>query len=98
MNESPCTDLQTTLTRLEQKIDKIERHVNPPFWVKLLRFIGRNFFSILTLILLVVLAYKAWELYLDVLAKIEEVKAMPAEVLESGKDSVENLIDKIKFW
>lgn len=98
MNESPCSDIQSTLARLEQKIDKLERHINPPFWAKLLHFIGRNFFAILTLVVLVVLAYRAWELYQHVLSEIEEIKAIPANVIDSGKDSVENLIDKIKFW
>ncbi len=98
MNQSPCTDIQTTLARLETKIDKLDRTINPPFWEKALFFIGRNFFSIVLLAVVIYLSFKGYEMYLDILARIEEIKNMPAEALESGKDSVENLIETIKFW
>jgi hypothetical protein len=91
-------DTQTTLARLEEKINKIDRTINPPFWVKLLHWIGRNFFTLVLLIIVIFLAYKGWEMYQNVLSSIEEIKNMPANVINTGKDSVENLIDKIKFW
>ncbi len=98
MNQSPCSDIQTTLARLESKLDKLDRTINPPFWEKALFFIGRNFFSIVLLIIVIILALKGYEMYLDILARIEEIKNIPSDALESGKDSVENLIDVIKFW
>ena len=97
-SESDHHAMRDTLSRLEAKIDKIDRTVNPPFWVKLLHFIGRNFFTIVLLIVVIILASRGWEMYQDLLFRIEEIKNMPSEALESGKDSVETLIDKIKFW
>ena len=96
--QSPCTDIQATLARIEEKIQKIDRTIHPPFWLKLLRWIGRNFFTIVLLVVVIILAYKGWEMYQDILFRIDDIKNMPANAVEAGKDSVETLMDKIKFW
>lgn len=99
MNQnSPYTDIQSRLARIEEKLNKINKTLHPPFWKKLLRWIGRNFFTIILLIVVIVLAYKTWDMYQDVLMRIEEIKNMPANAVETGKESMENLMDKIKFW
>ena len=97
-SESELHNLRDTLARLEEKIEKINCTVNPPFWIKLLRYIWRNLFTIILIIILVIISYKAYDAYLDLINRIEEVKSIPANVIDSGKDSVETLIDKIKFW
>ncbi len=96
--ESPYTNIQESLARLEQKIDRINRTINPPFWVKLLRWIGRNFFTIVVLIVVIILSFKAWELYQDIIIRIEEIKTVPATVLDTGKTTIQNVIDTVKFW
>jgi len=96
--EPPATDIPTTLARLEEKIDKIERTINPPFWLKLLRWIGRNFFTIVLIIIVIVLSYKAWDMYQDLLFRIEEIKNIPAQAVDTGKDAIQNVIEKVKFW
>lgn len=96
--ESPCTDIKSRLSRIEETLNKIDKTLHPPFWLKLLRWIGRNFFTIVLLVLIIFLAYKAWDMYQDVLMRIEEVKNMPANAVEAGKDSIQNVIEKVKFW
>ncbi len=99
MNAKPlATDIPETLARLEKKIDKINRTVNPPFWVKLLRWIARNFFTIVLIIIIIILGYKAWDMYQDLLLRIDEIKNMPANAVDTGKDAIQNVVEKIKFW
>jgi hypothetical protein len=90
--------MRDSLTRIEEKINKIDRTINPPFWKKLLRWIGRNFFTLVLLIIVLFLAYKGWEMYQNVLTSIEEVKSMPANAIDSGKDMLENVVNTLKFW
>lgn len=96
--ELPRTDIQVTLARLEEKINKIDRTINPPFWVKLFHWVGRNFFTILVLVLVIFIAYKGWEMYQNVLSSIDEIKSMPSNAIDSGKDAIQNVVDKLKFW
>jgi hypothetical protein len=96
--ELPRTDIQVTLARLEGKINKIDRTINPPFWGKLLHWIERNFFTIVLLIVVIFIAYKGWEMYQNVLSSIEEIKSMPANAIDSGKNAIQNVVDKLKFW
>jgi tetrahydromethanopterin S-methyltransferase subunit G len=96
--ESPYTDIQSRLSRIEEKVNKIDRTINPPFWLKLLRWIGRNFFTLVLLIIVLFLAYKGWEMYQNVLSSIDEIKSMPANAIDSGKDVLEDVVDKLRFW
>ena len=96
--ESPCTNIQETLARIDKKIDAINKTINPPFWKKLLRFIWRNLFSIIILIVVVILGVKIWEFLQDLQAQIEAIKSMPANAVDTATDSVKGVIDLIKFW
>lgn len=86
------------LDRIEKKVDRIDRTLNPPFWKKLLRWIGRNFFTIVLLIIVIFFAYKGWAMYQNVLSSIEEVKSIPTTAIDSGKDTIQNIVDTIRFW
>ncbi len=94
----PQTDVTTTLARLEEKIDKIDRTLHPPFWVKLLHWIGRNFFTIILIIVIIMLSFKVWNMYQDLLLRIEEIKNIPSNTIDSGKDAVQNVIEQLKLW
>lgn len=97
-SESELHSFRDTLARLEDKIDKIEHTVNPPFLIKLIRLILHNFFSIVLIVIVIIIASKGWEMYQDLLFRIEGIRSIPANAVEAGKDSVENLIETIKFW
>lgn len=88
----------TSLYHIKEKLNKIDKTLHPPFWLKLLRWIGRNFFTIILLITVIILAYKAWDMYQDLLVRIEEAKNMPTNAVETGKDTIQNVIEKVKFW
>ena len=96
--ELPYASIQETLARLEKKIDKINRTINPPFWIKLLRWVGRNLFTIMLIVVIIVLSYKAWDMYQDLLFRIEEIKNIPSNTIDSGKDAVQNVVEQLKFW
>lgn len=96
--ESPCTNIQETLARMEKKIHAIDKTINPPFWKKLLRFIWRNLFSIIILIILIVFGYKVWEFLQHLQVQIDAIKSMPTNAVDTAADSVKSVIDFIKFW
>ena len=96
--ESEHNTIKDSLTRIEEKVNKLNRTLNPPFWKKLLRWIGRNFFTIVLLLIVIFLAYKGWEMYQNVLTSIEEIKNMPANAIDSGKDVLEDVVDTLRFW
>ena len=96
--ESPCTNIQETLSRMEKRIEAINKTINPPFWKKLLLFIWRNLFSIIILIVLIIFGYKVWEFLQALQVQIDALKAIPANVVDTATDSVKGVIDFIKFW
>ena len=96
--ESPCTNIQETLARIDKKIDAINKTINPPFWKKLLHFIWRNLFSIIILIVLVIFGYKVWEFLQHLQLQIDAIKSLPANTVDTAADSVKSVIDWIKFW
>lgn len=103
--------LQATLSRIEEKIDQLEtdirtikNDVHPIWWKKVARFIINNFFTIVTLISLFIIAWKAWELYQNIIEQINEVKSMPGAAFDSIKDipsnagnSLRDMIKNITF-
>ncbi len=97
-NSSPCNDIQKCLSRIEQKIDKIERTLHPPFWKKLLLFLWRNLFSIIILVVIIILGIKVWEFLQALQAQIDALKSMPGNAVDATTDSVKEVIDWIKFW
>ena len=96
--EPPYADIQSRLSRIEETLNKIDKTLHPPFWKKLLRWIGRNFFTLVLLIIVLFLAYKGWEMYQNVLSSIDEIKSMPANAIDSGKDVLEDVVDTLRFW
>ncbi len=95
-------NLQETLSRLETKIDKLEdqvnkinKRINPPWWKNFAGFLASNFFTILTLISLILIAWKAWEFYLGISNQLElvkesvnSIKNLPASAGNSLKDMI----------
>jgi hypothetical protein len=97
--------LEAKIDALTKMIQKIDRTVNPPWWKKILLFIYHNFFTIVLLVALGYIAWKAWGIYLDVMTQvtevklqIEELKQIPANMQDSLQIVIENTLQKIKFW
>jgi len=103
MNENE--NWRDILSRLESKIDKLEtqleqinKSVNPPWWKNFAVFLMNNFFTILTLVSLILIAWKAWEFYIDISSQLESVKEsansiknLPASAGDSIKDMIKGL-------
>ncbi len=97
--------LEAKIDELTKVVKKINRTVNPPWWKAILLFIYHNFFTILLLVALGYISWKAWNLYLDVMQQVTEVKAQIAELKEipgniqtSLQTMLENALQQIKFW
>lgn len=97
--------LEAKIDVLTKTIKKIDKTVNPPWWKAVLIFIYHNFFTILLLVALGYISWKAWGIYLDVMAQVSEVKAQIAELKEipsnmqdSLQISIENALQNLKFW
>ncbi len=95
MDSGGNEDWRDVLSRIEEKIDQLEkktrridRTVNPPWWKNLLKFIFNNFFTILTLIFLLLMAWKAWEFY--------QMLSGQFQVLNGHLDEVRNVSETIK--
>jgi len=101
--EDQDKQLQVTLARIEAKIDQLEtdihvikKDVHPVWWKKVARFIINNFFTIVTLISLMIFAWKAWELYQNIIEQINEVKSMPGAAYDSIKEIPSNAGNSIR--
>jgi hypothetical protein len=99
-NNVPET-LEQKVDRLEQKLDqvlevtkKIRRKVDPPWWVKLLGWMRRNWLQILMFLALAWMIWQVWQLVQDVLAMVEKLRQLPGE----AKESVIEEVKSWKFW
>ncbi|NJP03997.1 hypothetical protein HC823_01925 [Candidatus Gracilibacteria bacterium] len=97
--------LEAKIDELTKVVKKINRTVNPPWWQKILLFIYHNFFTILLLVALGYISWKAWNIYLDILQQVAEVKAqiaelkqIPGNIQTSLQTMFENALQQIKFW
>ena len=97
--------LEAKINALTKTIEKIDHTVNPPWWKSFLFFFARNFFTILLLVALGYISWKAWGIYLDVMTQITEVKVqiselkeIPANMQDSLQIGLENALQNIKFW
>jgi archaellum component FlaC len=105
MNENE--NWREILSRMEQKIDKLEtqveninHRVNPPWWKNFAGFLVNNFFTILTFVSLILIAWKAWEFYLDISNQLESVKESANSIKNlpsSAGDSIKNAIKGLGF-
>lgn len=103
--------LRATLSRIEGKIDQLEtdvskitHQVHPSWWKKIAGFVINNFFTVLTLVALIGIAWKAWEFYENITLQLEAVKNIPSNTFDSLKeipnnagDSLKNMIKNLKF-
>ena len=90
--------LETKIDKLETQVEAINHRVNPPWWKKFAGFLANNFFPILTLVSLILIAWKAWEFYSDLSGQIEAVKEsansiknLPSSAGNSIKDIIKGL-------
>lgn len=105
--ENNQEDLQVVIRRMENKItsmeeviNKINHQVNPPFWKTCLKFIASNFFTILTLVSLVIITWKLWGIYLEITAQIDsingEIEAIKS-IPQSAGNTIKDLINQAGF-
>ena len=105
MNESEnwreiLARLENKIDRLETKLEKINHRVSPPWWKKIAGFFANNFFPILTLISLILIAWKAWEFYTEISSQIEAVKESANSIKNlpsSAGDSIKDMIKGFGF-
>ena len=79
---------------LLQKVEQIDRTVNPPFWKTLLRWIWNH---LLTLVILGIIAYLVWEIWgivQDLILQVDAVQSQFSDI----KTSITDTIAPLKFW
>ena len=82
------TRMEYKINQLETQIQRIERSVNPPWWKIILKFIPNNFFTILILVFLLLMSWKAWEFYQTLSGQFQ--------VLNGHLNEVKNVSETIK--
>lgn len=77
--------MEGKIDQLESDIQKLSRNISPSWWKKFAGFIIDNFFTILTFISLVLIAWKALEFYENIAEQLGKIKDFP-KLLDSVKD------------
>ena len=92
------TRMEEKIDNLESKIKRIDYRVNPPWWKDFAKFIANNFFTILTLVSLILIAWKVWEFSLEISSQIaaakesaNSIKNLPFRAGDSIKDVIKGL-------
>lgn len=92
--------LETKIDNLESQIQQINKEVNPPWWKNFAGFLMNNFFTILTLVSLILISWKAWEFYMEISSQLEAVKESANSIKNlpsSAGDSIKNVIKGFGF-
>lgn len=74
-----------------QKVEKMEKKLNPPFWKLILKWFISNF---ITLVFLIFIAYAVWRVWNIVL----DVKEFTSTLDDTIKTFFMEQFDKLKFW
>ncbi len=88
--------MEQKIDRLEDKIEKINHRVNPPWWKNFAGFLANNFFTILTLVSLILIAWKAWGFYMEISHDIEAVKESANSLKNLPSSAGNSIKDMIK--
>ncbi len=92
--------LDQKIDNLETKIDKLQKKLSPPWWKSFAKFLVNNFFTILTLVSLLIIAWKAWEFYNDIYNQIENVRSSAdslRNISTGAKNSIRGFFEGLGF-
>ncbi len=115
MKKSELHDLSQDqkIEYLIQKVEAIDRTVNPPLWKQIIQWLLSNFWTLLFLFIISYFLWQVWEVVQAVQAQVDALNTRVSGIKESvsdslkpvseGIDSVKNSLQKIdlenvKFW
>lgn len=77
-----------------EKLERIDRTINPPFWQVALKWIVNHFLTLLILVFVAVIVWKVWGIVLDIIEVTDNLQAQFGLL----KDSTTQAVEKLKFW
>lgn len=79
------------LEQILEKVNRIDRQLNPPAWKVILKWFLSNLLTIIILIFIAVIVFKVWNVVTDVLEYVREFD-------ETIRTVLNDVLDKVKFW
>lgn len=83
-----------TLQAILERLERIEKKVDPPLWRSLLSWVFSNFFTLLALVLIGYVLWQLWAVVITLQEGFDHLQIMVSENVEQAKTGLESL----KFW
>lgn len=91
---SPVTISGDKIDRIIFLLERIEEHYNPPFWKKVLGFILTHLLTLTVLIFLAYITWQIWGLVVDLQGKVSGMK----DAITQFSAGVGQQLEQVKFW
>ena len=88
----PTTEEQLNL--ILERLEKVERIINPPIWKIILKWIFHNFFTLVLLVFIAIIVWKVWGIVQEIIVVTEGLQTH----FETFKNITSEAIEKLKFW